>query len=121
MSFLEKRLLIVEDDLDALQALQAWARQLGCDVQIARSGHEALELARSFKPKILIADYLLGDDLTGIDVIVEVRRYALGTACVLVTGVLQEALREALQRIDGVLILAKPLNLDRLRQIVVSA
>lgn len=116
-----KRIVIVEDDLDSLEGLQEWAEGLGCDVRVARSGHRALQLARAFKPRVLIADYLLEDDVTGLDVIVQLRELSPSATCVLITGVLQEALRESLHRIDGLLILAKPVNLDRLLQIIASA
>jgi DNA-binding NtrC family response regulator len=118
---LGKRLLIVEDDVDSLEGLQAWAADLGCEARVARSGRQALELTRVFRPRVLIADYLLEDDVTGLDVIVQLRALSPSATCVLITGVLQEALRESLNRIDGVLILAKPVNFDRLRRIVFTA
>jgi CheY-like chemotaxis protein len=120
-TFIGKRLLIAEDDLDTLAALQAWAEHLGCEVRTARSGQEALEMSSAFQPRVLITDYLLEDDLTGVDVIVRLRQRSLDVTCVLITGVLHQALRESLHRIHGVLILPKPVNLDRLRQIVSSA
>lgn len=120
-SFLGKRLLIVDDDTDTLQLLRAWAEHLECDVQTVRSGSQALQVGRAFKPHVLITDYLLEDDLTGVDVIVGIRKYATDVRCVLITGLLHEALREALHRIDGVIILAKPVNFDRLYRIVVAA
>lgn len=116
-----KRLLLVEDDVDSLETLEAWAEQLGCDVRTVCSGHEALEVGRGFKPHVLITDYLLEDDLTGVDVIVRMREFLSKLTCVLITGVLHEALREALHRIQGVIILAKPVDFDRLRRIVASA
>jgi DNA-binding NtrC family response regulator len=116
-----KRLLIVEDDFDALEALQAWAEQLGCEVRAARSGALALELSSSFKPQVLITDYLLEDDVSGVDVIVGTRNRVVDVTCVLITGVLHEALRESLHRLNGVLILTKPVNFDRLRAIVSNA
>jgi len=113
--------LIVEDDTDALQALYAWAEQLGCEMRTVRAGAEALEVGNSFKPRVLITDYLLEDDVTGVDVIVGIRKQVPEVSCVLITGVLYQALRESLNRIHGVVILAKPVNFDRLRAIVLNA
>jgi DNA-binding NtrC family response regulator len=120
-SFGERRLLIVEDDLDTLQVLQVWAEQLGCEVRTAESADRALELSARFNPTVVITDYMLDDDLTGVDLIVRLRRLGSDMTCVLITGVLHEALRESLNRIHGVIILAKPVNFDRLRQIVATA
>ena len=54
-----------EDDLETLEMLEAWAERLGCDTRTVRSGHRALEVGRVFKPHVVIADYLLDDELTG--------------------------------------------------------
>ena len=120
-TFIGKRLLIVEDDADSLENLRAWAEDLGCEARTARSGQSALEITEDFKPRVLITDYLLEDDVTGVDVIVRLRKLNPSATCVLVTGVLHEALRESLNRIHGVMILAKPVNLDRLREIIAAA
>jgi CheY-like chemotaxis protein len=121
VTFLGKRLLLVDDDRDTLQALREWAEHLGCDVRSVCSGEQALDVGRAFKPDVLITDYLLEGDLTGVDVIVGIRKTLPVLTCVLITAVLHEALRESLHRIHGVIILAKPLNFDRLRRIVVTA
>jgi DNA-binding response OmpR family regulator len=120
-NLVERRLLIVEDDLDVLEGLQLWAEDLGWSVRTASSGHHALEIASDFKPSVLITDFLLEDDVTGVDVIVQLRKSSPSATCVLMTGVLQRALRSVLARLQGVMILPKPLNLDRLRQIVSTA
>jgi two-component system, response regulator RegA len=121
MTLRGKRLLLVDDDVDTLQALRAWAEHLECDVRTVCSGTQALEVGRAFKPQVVITDYLLEGDLTGVDVIVRMRNLLPKVTCVLITGVLHEALRESLHRIHGVIILAKPVNFDRLRRIVVRA
>jgi DNA-binding NtrC family response regulator len=113
--------LIVEDDPDALDTLHAWTEQLGCEVRTVRSGTQALEVSSGFKPHVLITDYLLEDDVTGVDVIVGTKKQHLDVTCVLITAVLHEALRESLHRIHGVIILAKPVNLERLRPIISHA
>ena len=116
-----KRVLIVEDDSSAVETLHAWTEQLGCEVRTVSSGARALEMISSFKPRVLIVDYLLEDDLTGVDVIVGIRDLVLDVTCVLITGYLHQALRESLHRIHGVIILAKPVNFDRLRGIIANA
>jgi two-component system OmpR family response regulator len=121
MALGRKRLLIVEDDPDTLDVLSAWAEHEQCEVRTARSGYHALQISRAFKPRVLITDYLLEDDLTGVDLIVRIRRLSLDVTCVLITSALRDAMRAALDRIDGVIILAKPMSYDRLRQIVAAA
>jgi DNA-binding NtrC family response regulator len=115
-----ERVLIVEDEPDALEILQQWCRMRGCHVRVARSGQDALEISRSFKPEVLITDYLLQDDVTGVDVIAQLRAGGTKVRCVLITGMLQSALLEAVQRIHRVPILTKPFDLERLGELVSS-
>ena len=109
-----RRMLIVEDEPDALERLVSWMRhQRGWEVRSAQSGRNAVELSKTFQPDVVIADYLLQDDVSGVDVIAELRAQKAPARCVLVTGVLRKALQDA-QRINGVPIMTKPLNFRRL-------
>ena len=113
-----RRILIVEDEPDALEMLIAWMQhQRGWEVRSAQSGRSAVELSKSFKPDVVIADYLLQDDVTGVDVIAEVQAQEKSVRCVLVTGMLAKALQDA-QRINGVPILTKPLDFRRLGRLI---
>jgi two-component system OmpR family response regulator len=113
-----RRILIVEDEPDALELLISWIRhQRGWEVRSAQSGQGAIELTKTFKPDVVISDYMLQDDVTGVDVIAEVQSHAEPVRCVLVTGVLRQAILDA-QRISGVPILTKPLDFRRLQRII---
>jgi two-component system, OmpR family, response regulator len=97
-----RRILIVEDEPDALELLVSWIRhQRGWEVRSAQSGQGAIELTKTFKPDVVISDYMLQDDVTGVDVIAEVQSREGPVRCVLVTGVLRKAILDA-QRISGV-------------------
>ncbi len=112
-----RRILIVEDEPDALELLVSWIQhQRGWEVRSAQSGRSAIELSKTFKPDVVVSDYMLEDDVTGVDVIAEVSRDA-PVRCVLVTGVLKKASLDA-QRISGVPILTKPLDFRRLQRII---
>jgi DNA-binding NtrC family response regulator len=113
-----RRILIVEDEPDALELLVSWIRhQRGWEVRSAQSGKGAIELSKTFKPDVVVSDYLLEDDVTGVDVIAEVQSHDAPVRCVLVTGVLRKALLDV-QRINGVPILTKPLDFRRLQRII---
>jgi DNA-binding response OmpR family regulator len=114
-----KRILIVEDEPDALATLLSWLKnQRGWEVRSAQSGKAALELSRTFKPDVLISDYLLQDEVTGVEVIAQVKAQAVHVICVLVTGVLKKALLHGLDSIAGVPILTKPIDFRRLGQLI---
>lgn len=112
-----KRVLIVEDEPDALELLRDWTEARGWAVRTARTGHTALEVGRSFHPDIVITDYTLEGDINGLDVIEGLRREGSGRRCVLVTGVLGNALGEDVRRLHGVPILTKPFDLERLAEL----
>lgn len=57
------KVLIVEDDLDSVHTLAALVRHFGHSVEYAINGYAALEVARQFKPQVVLLD--LG--LPGID------------------------------------------------------
>ena len=100
-------MLIVEDEPDALEVLVSWMQhQRGWEVRSAQSGRSAVELSKTFKPDVVIADYLLQDQQP--------------VRCILVTGRLAKALQDA-QRINGVPILTKPLDFRRLGRLLTEA
>ena len=113
-----RRMLIVEDEPDALEMLVSWMQhQRGWEVRSAQTGRSAVELSKTFKPDVVIADYLLQDEITGVDVIAEVQSHQQPVRCILVTGRLAKALQDA-QRINGVPILTKPLDFRRLGRLI---
>jgi DNA-binding response OmpR family regulator len=110
--------LIVEDESDALEILQGWTTKLGWVVRTARTGKAAVDIGKSFKPDVLITDYFLQGTLNGVDVIEQLRAADGKVRCVLVTGVLQNALLEGVRRIHGVPILTKPFDFRRLGALI---
>jgi DNA-binding NtrC family response regulator len=116
-----KRVLIVEDDADALSLLRSWALTQGCDVRAADSAEAALAASDTFKPDMVVSDYSLRGELSGVDLIVQLRERGVKARCVLVTGFLHKALLESVTRIHGVPLLAKPFDLSRLTRILAKA
>lgn len=113
-----RRVLIVEDEPASLELLVSWIQhQRGWEVCSAQSGKSAIELSRTFKPDVVISDYLLQDDVTGVDVIADIQSHHSPVRCVLVTGMLRKAALDA-QRISGVPILTKPLDFRRLQRVI---
>jgi CheY-like chemotaxis protein len=62
-----KRVLILDDNVDAAQTLASLLEMAGHTVALAHTGREAIELARDFKPDIAFLDIGL-PDMTGHDV-----------------------------------------------------
>lgn len=58
-----RRVLVVDEDLQAAQGIAVLLKHLGHDVQLAHDGNAALEAARSRNPELV----LLGLKLPGVD------------------------------------------------------
>jgi len=64
----EARLLVVDDEPNIVELLSASLRYAGFDVQTAQTGAEALRVARSFRPDLLVLDVMM-PDMDGFDVV----------------------------------------------------
>jgi phosphotransferase system HPr (HPr) family protein len=95
------KILVVDDYRDTADSMAIWLKQLGHDVQIARDGYQAIELARRQPPDFVLLDIglprlngyqvasALRQELTGPFVIIAItgygqeedRRQALAAGC----------------------------------------
>ena len=69
----EKRILVIEDDMDAANVLEAYLMRDKFQVAIAGDGLRGLELATQWQPHLVLLDVML-PGLNGNDVLVALRR-----------------------------------------------
>ena len=55
------RVLVVEDNLDTVQSMATLIKMMGYDVRFAINGFAAIEIARKFRPDVLLIDIGLPD------------------------------------------------------------
>ena len=55
----DKNILLVDDDPDILESLQAALADTGANVTVARDGNEALEKATAAKPDLMVLDMMM--------------------------------------------------------------
>ncbi|MDB5336649.1 MAG: hybrid sensor histidine kinase/response regulator [Planctomycetaceae bacterium] len=60
-----KRILVVEDNLDAAETLSVLLQKLGHTARVAHTGQEALRVAHEFLPELVLCDIGLSDAMTG--------------------------------------------------------
>jgi CheY-like chemotaxis protein len=98
----KRRVLIVEDNLDAVHSMATLIKMMGHEVEFAINGFAALDIARRFRPQVILLDIGLPDfkgyniaqqlkwepDLAGTRIIAitghsmaEVRQKALDAGC----------------------------------------
>ncbi|MCW2473966.1 MULTISPECIES: response regulator [unclassified Symbiopectobacterium] len=68
-----KRILIIEDDADAANVLEAYLRRENYEVTLASDGLSGLELALRLKPDLILLDVML-PGMTGTEILAAVRR-----------------------------------------------
>nr|WP_315464701.1 ATP-binding protein [uncultured Rhodoferax sp.] len=113
------RILIVEDDGFALEALQELLRSWGCAVNAAAGVQQALDFVNAYPaPDLVLSDFRLGEDRNGMDVIAMVRSHAGREipAC-LMSGDTDAALLQS-AKAAGLTLLHKPVRPAKLRSLL---
>jgi CheY-like chemotaxis protein len=118
----KRRILVVDDNLDAALSLSRLIALLGHDVNVARDGNSALFIARSMRPDFVLLDIgLPGSD--GFQVAEALRREpGLGTLKIIaVTGRGEEEDRERSQAAGIDYYLLKPIDVPFLESLLGKA
>jgi CheY-like chemotaxis protein len=63
----KRRVLVVEDNLDSVHSMAMLIKTMGHEVRFAINGFAALELAREFRPEVILLDISL-PDLNGTEI-----------------------------------------------------
>ncbi|MER2020427.1 MAG: response regulator transcription factor [Stenotrophomonas sp.] len=81
----DKRILIVEDDVDSASILEAYLRKDQFLVAVAEDGQHTLDLYQRWRPHLVLLDIML-PKLSGIEVLSAIRKSG-GTPVIMVTAV----------------------------------
>lgn len=114
-----RRILVVDDNVDAAQSLGLLLRQMGHDVQVAHDGHAALEAARLNRPQVVLLDIGM-PGVDGYHVVERLRTEAnfARVPFVAVTGQDGDAARQRSREAGFVEHLVKPVAADTLRRLL---
>lgn len=89
----KRRVLVVDDHVDTVDALATLLEMLGCEAEVARAGMQALDVAESFDPDIVMLDIEL-PDISGFEVARLLREHHPDRYIVAATGLATPAVRE---------------------------
>jgi signal transduction histidine kinase/CheY-like chemotaxis protein len=112
-----RMVVVVDDDLNILEAMRVLLESWGCELALARSAEEAIDglERRGAVPDVVLADYTLEAGATGIDAIAAVRNACSANAAgVIITGETDAGVLERV-RAAGHVHLTKPIAPARLR------
>jgi CheY-like chemotaxis protein len=104
--------ILVCDDEEAMRALMRAALDpSGCEIVDARDGDEALELARTVRPDLIVLDMMM-PGRTGLEVLAELRHDAefAGTPVIVLTARAQASDRDAATRVGASRFITKPFS-----------
>lgn len=79
------RLLVVDDEPNIAELLTIWFEPLGWTVHTAATGPQAVAMAARFDPDVVILDLML-PGLSGLDVLVRLRRFSIPPSVLMVTA-----------------------------------
>ena len=109
-----QKVLVIEDDNGARDALGCLLTEEGFSVQTAASGEAGLACAREFMPDVIVCDYCL-PDIDGLHVLRCLRADRGGAFIIVVTAGGYARNDEAALRDEADLFLDKPVDLTKLR------
>lgn len=119
-SLVSRQIIIVDDDLDVLTAMQSLLTRWGADVRPARDLEDVSEILSDpeFSPAIVLADYHLKEGHFGIDIVQGIRgRVSANIPAILITADRTPAAAEAALRSHCELLL-KPVRPGELRALM---
>ena len=116
-----RKVLIVDDNVDAVQSLANLLKLFGHEVQIAYDGQSGLEAAQATRPDVVLLDIGL-PGLTGFEVAEQIRQQPAldGTVLVALTGYGRDADRQLSQEAGFDHHLVKPADFAEVQTILAS-
>jgi CheY-like chemotaxis protein len=112
-----RRVLIVDDNLDAAATLDQLMRSLGHETRVAHNGTDALSLADQFKPQVVLLDIGM-PGMNGYEVAAQLRKRGRAMKIVAVTGWGTEDDRSRSAQAGFDLHLVKPVDEAALQRII---
>ena len=113
------KLLIVDDEIDIREFARNFFKKRGITVFTASSGREALEIIEQETPDLVLLDVRM-EEMTGVDVLRELRKKNDSTKVIMVTGVEEPEVMDEARRLGIVTYVHKPLILEELEKIVLG-
>jgi DNA-binding response OmpR family regulator len=109
------RILIVDDEPDAVELLQEFLTGKGYEVLTASGGEEALRKVKEERPHLILLDVRM-PGMSGLDVLRQVRQFDREVGVIMVTAVSEEETGRESLRLGAFDYVVKPLNLEYLER-----
>ena len=115
------RILIVEDETGYREQIETILSWEGYEVRTAANGREAIDAGVRFRPDVLITDWMLRDQIHGLQVIGLLRLVYPGFRAILITAFASEDLKAEADSRCIFRFIEKPFDLDHFQRVVRAA
>ena len=116
-----KKVMIVEDDLILNLLYESYMEKLGFDTEGELVyGKTAIEMAKEFKPDLILMDISLEGDMDGIDAMLEIRKFS-DVPVIYITGNSDKAHQIRAEDTNYTDYLIKPIEFNELKTSLTKA
>jgi DNA-binding NarL/FixJ family response regulator len=112
---MEKKILLLEDEIIVALDLQEILDAAGYLTMVTHNLNEALEVVKKFKPHLVICDINLGNGPTGIDFMVEAKGILPKLEVIYVTAFSDQKMVESAELTDPFNYIVKPWNEEQIK------
>jgi len=113
------RLMIVDDELDVREYLKNYFKRRKIEVLTAESGEKALEVLQGQQPDLMLLDVRMAG-IDGVETLKRIREAGNGLPVIMVTGVEDKEVLDALKPLRIEACIHKPLILEELEKEVLQ-
>jgi two-component system, sensor histidine kinase len=114
----EMNILVVEDDPTVGSFLRILLELDRHMVISTRSSDVAMRVLESFLPDLVIADFELPGEFTGADICKAASRCSPDVKTIIISGLPMQDIRHSCQQAAPLAILQKPINYDRIAELI---
>jgi CheY-like chemotaxis protein len=107
------RILVVDDDSEAREVVEAVLIEAGYAVEVAADGFQAVAKLQATLPDLVLTDLMM-PGMHGVDLAQWIRTYRTGLPVVVITGRETYGLRTDAEAYGAIACLVKPVNLEEL-------
>lgn len=113
-----KKILIAEDELLIAKVIRLQFEKLGHEVRNVISADDAVEVAKVWKPDVIILDIYLKNQSSGISAGNLIRRAGINSPIIFTTGNSYEGTLSEIKPISNSYLLIKPIEFEQLLQVM---
>lgn len=115
---MDKKILIIEDDLILALSLEMMLKRIGCsEILKVETGEEAIAIAETFQPELLLVDVQLGTGMTGIEAVKKIQADK-DVPALYVTGNSDQYFRKKAESTNFIDYLIKPITYRELNEVL---